>query len=61
MLFKKNEQDELSRSCYLKDIELPENGHEWSCTNDITNETVPKLTKCYLHCQDGYDMKSGEF
>ena len=45
----------------MKDIELPENGHEWSCTNDITNGTVPKHTKCYLHCQNGYDMISGKF
>jgi len=51
-------EDELSKPCYLKDIQLPSNGLKWQCDKDINNETVPKQARCSVICEDGYDAES---
>lgn len=46
--------------CETKDLGLPRNGDKWLC-NKVTpghSHLVPKNAKCYLICEEGYDVES---
>ena len=54
---------EVLNTCQTKDLNLPRNGDKWFCNKIIPgdSELVPKNAKCFLHCEEGYDVKSRKF
>ena len=46
--------------CRMKDLDLPRNGEKWLCNMEFISDSqlVPKNTKCYLQCEEGYDVRS---
>ena len=51
---------EIIQLCETKDLDLPRNGDKWFCNKVITgySHLVPKNAKCYLKCEEGYDVRS---
>ena len=43
-------------TCLIDDIPLPKNAKKWSCDQVISDNIIPKNTKCRLLCQDGYEV-----
>ena len=52
-------QNIFSDVCDIKKIQLPDNGEKWICEKQVSYNAVPKNTKCWLQCKDGYKISIG--
>ena len=40
---------------------LPPDGKQWMCDRPFNSSAITKFTKCYLTCNDGFEVVQGEF
>ena len=40
---------------------LPPDGKQWMCDRPFNSSAITKFTKCFLTCNDGFEVVQGEF
>lgn len=46
--------------CDFNQLTKPEKAEKWWCDKPMKGDLVPKNTKCFLVCLDGYRVESGK-